>query len=71
LIGSIVLLRERALDTPTVIYACKYSISGAFLAGCLGLFIGRILESSNPRKNLYKPAKKSRPPQTKENSQES
>jgi len=60
-----------SLDTSTVIYACKYSISGAFLAGCLGLFIGRILESPSPKKNFYKPAKKTRPSETQENSQES
>jgi len=36
-----------SLDYNTVINACKYSISGAIIAGFFGFYIGKVLESAN------------------------
>ena len=50
-----------SFDYNTVIYACRYSIFGAIIAGLFGFFIGKVLETANSssKRNNYKDSRKS------------
>jgi len=46
IIGSIVLLNQMSLDYNSVLYASQFSITAALIAGILGFYIGKVLDTA-------------------------
>ncbi|MFH0703294.1 MAG: hypothetical protein V2B14_07170 [bacterium] len=58
IVGSVVLLKSMSLEPDAVIHALKLSSIGAIISGFFGFFIGKIFETSNPKKEETEKNKK-------------